>query len=67
MNTDGEILDKDGTRKSFTGNNEQIAGDIISLRNLGIHYISLNFPGETANQIIENMHDFMSNIASLVD
>ena len=67
MNTDGEIQDKDGTRKSFTGNNEQIAGDIISLRNLGIHYISLNFPGETANQIIENMDDFMSNIASLVD
>ena len=67
MNTDGEIQDKDGTRKSFTGNNEQIASDIINLRNLGIHYISLNFPGETTNQIIENMDDFMNNIASLVD
>ena len=67
MNTAGEIQDKDGTRKSFTGNYEQIAGDIISLKDLGIHYISINFPGESTDQIIENMESFIENVGPLVD
>ena len=67
MTLNNEVQGNNGIRKSFTGNYEQIASDIINLKNLRVHYISLNFPGETTNQIIENMERFTTNVASLVD
>ena len=61
------VKKNDGSRKAFTGSNEQIAGDIVRLKELGIHYLSLNFPGTTTETIIEGMASFMNNVAPLVE
>lgn len=67
MDLTNEIKSNDGSRKTFTGNHEQIASDIVHLKTLGIHYISLNFPGTTTDEIIEGMDSFINNVAPLVN
>ena len=67
MNLNQEIKKNDGSRKTFTGSKEQIATDIGCLKELGIHYLSLNFPGTTTESIIDEMASFMNDVATLVE
>ena len=67
MNLNHEVKKSDGSRKTFTGSKEQIADDIGCLKELGIHYLSLNFPGTTTESIIDGMANFMNNVAPLAE
>ena len=67
MDLKHEVKKSDGSRKTFTGSKEQIADDIGCLKELGIHYLSLNFPGTTTESIIDGMASFMNNVAPLAE
>lgn len=63
---DTGIPDRDRTRRSFSGNPDQIAGDIRSFAAIGVHELIFDFRGETIAQSIERLQRFAAEVMPLV-
>ncbi|MGE0222993.1 MAG: LLM class F420-dependent oxidoreductase [Acetobacteraceae bacterium] len=63
---DAAIPDRDGTRRSFSGTPEEIAGDIRSFAAIGVHELIFDFRGETTGESIERMQRFAAEVMPLV-
>jgi len=63
---DTGIPDRDGTRRSFSGSAEQIAGDIRSFATIGVHELIFDFRSEGVAQSIERLQRFASEVMPLV-
>ena len=53
---------RDGTRRAFTGNAEDVAGDIGWLKNSGVKMILVNCFGATVSETKERMDHFASEV-----
>ena len=60
------IPDRDGTRRSFSGNAEDIAGDIRSFAAIGVHELILDFRGESIAESIARLQRFAAEVIPLV-
>jgi probable F420-dependent oxidoreductase len=63
---DTAIPDRDGTRRSFSGNAEDIAGDIRSFAAIGVHELILDFRGESIAESIARLQRFAAEVIPLV-
>jgi probable F420-dependent oxidoreductase len=64
---DTAIPDRDGTRRSFSGNVDEIAGDIRSFAAIGVHELILDFRGESIAESIARLQRFATEVIPLVD
>lgn len=55
-----------GERMLFTGGNEDVAGDIRALADIGVKTVMLGYASPTVEEQIEKMEQFMSEVAPLV-
>ena len=53
------IPSSDGGRRAFTGDDDQIADDIVRYHELGLRCLVLNFEGRSLSETIERMDHFM--------
>ena len=60
------IPDRDGTRRSFSGSREDIAGDIRSFAAIGVHELILDFRGESIAESIARLQRFAAEVMPLV-
>ena len=60
------IPDRDGTRRSFSGSAEDIAGDIRSFAAIGVHELIFDFRGQSIAESIERLQRFAAEIMPLV-
>ena len=63
---DTAIPDRDGTRRSFSGSAEDIAGDIRALAAIGVHELILDFRGASIAESIERLQRFAADAIPLV-
>lgn len=56
----------DGERHLFSGSAGDIAGDLRTLRDIGVGSVDLGFPGTTAEAVLQNMQTFRSEILAKV-
>ena len=63
---DSAIPDRDGTRRSFSGSPEDIAGDIRSFAAIGVHELILDFRGESIAESIARLQRFAAEVMPLV-
>jgi hypothetical protein len=63
---DSAIPDRDGTRKSFSGGPDDIAGDIRSFAAIGVHELILDFRGESIAESVARLQRFASEVMPLV-
>jgi alkanesulfonate monooxygenase SsuD/methylene tetrahydromethanopterin reductase-like flavin-dependent oxidoreductase (luciferase family) len=63
---DTAIPDRDGTRRSFSGGPEDIAGDIRSFAAIGVHELILDFRGESVAESIARLQRFAAEVMPLV-
>ena len=59
---DTGIPDRDGTRRSFSGSAEDIAGDIRSFAAIGVHELIFDFRGESITESIERLQRFAAEV-----
>ncbi|NQW18012.1 MAG: LLM class F420-dependent oxidoreductase [Chloroflexi bacterium] len=59
-------IDSDGNRRIFTGNPEQVAGDIRQFRDLGVRHLIVGLQGASTDESIERMERFASEVRPLV-
>ena len=65
---DGEAqFTADGERRMFTGEPEQIAGDIKAYERNGVRHIVLNFQSDRLEDTLERMERFAATVKPLVD
>jgi alkanesulfonate monooxygenase SsuD/methylene tetrahydromethanopterin reductase-like flavin-dependent oxidoreductase (luciferase family) len=64
---DTNIPDRDGTRRSFSGSPDDIAGDIRSFAAIGVHELIFDFRGESISKSIERLQRFAAEVMPLVD
>lgn len=57
----------DGARRIFTGNPEQIAGDIAAFEELGVRHLMLGLQASTLKETLERMERFASKVRPLTD
>ena len=62
---DTAIPDRDGTRRSFSGSAEDIAGDIRSFAGIGVQELILDFRGESIAESIERLQRFAADVIPL--
>ena len=58
--------DRDGTRRSFSGGPDDIAGDIRSFAAIGVHELIFDFRGESIAESIERLQRFAAEVMPLV-
>lgn len=63
---DTGIPDRDGTRRSFSGSPDDIAGDIRSFAEIGVHELIFDFRGESIGNSIERLQRFAAQVMPLV-
>jgi alkanesulfonate monooxygenase SsuD/methylene tetrahydromethanopterin reductase-like flavin-dependent oxidoreductase (luciferase family) len=63
---DSAIPDRDGTRRSFSGSPDDVAGDIRSFAAIGVHELILDFRGESIAESIARLQRFASEVVPLV-
>ena len=63
---DAQML-PNGERVTFTGNPEQIAGDIRAFEEVAVRHLIVRFRGSTLEEILERMEYFTSEIRSLAE
>ncbi len=63
---DTAIPDRDGSRRSFSGNVDEIADDIRSFAAIGVHELILDFRGESIAESIARLQHFATEVIPLV-
>src|SRR5476651_1704325 len=63
---DSAVPDRDGTRRSFSGSAEDIAGDIRSFAAIGVHELIFDFRGESITETIARLKRFADEVMPLV-
>ena len=63
---DTAVSDRDGTRRSFSGNADDIAGDIHSFAAIGVHELIFDFRGQSIEETIERLQRFAAEVMPLV-
>ena len=63
---DTGIPDRDGVRRSFSGQPDEIAGDIRSFAAIGVHELIFDFRGESIADSIERLQRFAAEVMPLV-
>ena len=58
----GEETAADGTRRAFTGTDDQIADDVRRFKEAGVSNIFWTFPGDTSDELLGWMERFMSGL-----
>jgi len=56
------VPDRDGRRRSFSGTAEEIAGDIRSFAEIGVHELIFDFRGQSLSQSIEGLQRFAAEV-----
>ena len=64
---DTSIPDRDGTRRSFSGSPEDIAGDVCSFAAIGVHELIFDFRGESIADSIARLQRFAAEVIPLVN
>ena len=62
---DAAIPDRDGSRRSFSGTPEEIAGDIRSFAGIGVHELVFDFRGRSIAESIECLQRFAAEVVPL--
>ena len=60
------IPDRNGTRRSFSGSPDEIAGDIRSFAAIGVHELIFDCRGESIAASIERLQRFAAEVIPLV-
>jgi probable F420-dependent oxidoreductase len=63
---DTGIPDRDGTRRSFSGHPDDIAGDIRTFAAIGVHELIFDFRGQSIAESIERLQRFAAEVMPLV-
>ena len=64
---DSSVSDRDGVRRSFSGSPGEIADDIRSFAEIGVHELIFDFRGRSINESIERLERFAGEVMPLVD
>jgi probable F420-dependent oxidoreductase len=64
---DTGIPDRDGPRRSFSGNAADIAGDIRTFAAIGVHELIFDFRGQTISESIERLQRFALEVMPLAE
>ena len=63
---DTGIPDRDGTRRSFSGSPDEVAGDIRSFAAIGVRELIFDFRGQSIAETIERLQRFAAEVMPLV-
>ena len=63
---DAAVSDRDGTRRSFSGSPDDIAGDIRSFAAIGVHELIFDFRGDEIKDSIARLQRFAKEVMPLV-
>ena len=63
---DSAVPDRDGTRRTFTGTPDDIAGDIRTFAAIGVHELIFDFRGESLSDSIARLQRFAAQVMPLV-
>ena len=63
---DSAIPDRDGTRRSFSGTPDDIAGDIRSFASIGVHELIFDFRGNSIDASVAGLQRFAAEVIPLV-
>ncbi len=63
---DTGIPDRDGTRRSFSGSPDEVAGDIRSFAAIGVQELIFDFRGQSIAETIERLQQFAAEVMPLV-
>jgi probable F420-dependent oxidoreductase len=63
---DTAVSDRDGTRRSFSGSAEEIAGDIRGFAAIGVHELIFDFRGQSVAGTVEQLQRFAAEVLPLV-
>ena len=63
---DTGVADPGGKRRSFSGNREEIAGDIRRFAEIGVHELIFDFRGNSIAGSIEGLQRFAAEVMPLV-
>ncbi len=63
---DTGIPDRDGTRRSFSGSPDEVAGDIRSFAAIGVQELIFDFRGQSIAETIERLQRFAAEVMPLV-
>lgn len=63
---DVTIPDRDGTRRSFSGSPDEIAGDIRAFAAIGIHELIFDFRGQSIAESVERLRRFAGEVMGRV-
>jgi alkanesulfonate monooxygenase SsuD/methylene tetrahydromethanopterin reductase-like flavin-dependent oxidoreductase (luciferase family) len=63
---DTSVPDRDGSRRSFSGTPDEIAGDIRSFAAIGVHELIFDFRGSSIEDSIERLQRFAAEVIPLV-
>jgi len=63
---DSGVPDRDGTRRSFSGSAHEIADDIRSFADVGVHELIFDFRGQSTAQSIERLQRFAAEVMPLI-
>ena len=64
---DTGIPSLDGSRRPFSGEPEQIAGDIRNFAAIGVHELIFDCRGQSITESIERLQWFVADVIQLVD
>ena len=64
---DTGILSPDGSRRTFSGEPEDIAGDIRTFAAIGVHELIFDCRGQSIAESIERLQWFATDVIPLVD
>ena len=63
---DTGVPDRDGSRRSFSGSSQEIAGDIRSFAQIGVHELIFDFRGQSLAESLKGLQRFAGEIMPLV-
>jgi hypothetical protein len=64
---DADLSLPDGSRRPFSGEPEDIAGDIQNFAAIGVHELIFDFRGQSIAESIERLQWFATEVIPLVD
>ena len=59
--------DRDGSRRSFSGTPDEIAGDIRSFAAIGVHELIFDFRGQSLAESVKGLQRFAAEVMPLVE
>jgi hypothetical protein len=60
------VPDRDGSRRSFSGTADEIAGDIRSFAAIGVHELIFDFRGNSIDASVAGLQRFAAEVIPLV-